>query len=238
MATASTILTAWSCQIGNDWYGIGGSAQTYGGETIWLQTAAPITGSSTGIYPQLVGGAQVAGYYQYQYPYQDANVIGGVTYAHYAHEETAEEKVEREKQAAIRQQAIDRAEELLVSLLDDPQRQQYAEHQHFDVQVAGKIYRLKPYDRVRLLDAAGKAKIAYCIHPDHIHGLPAADVMLAQKLLLETNEAHFLKTANASVINADGDLGSPIGINIMNPMPLPEYPVDALDEAIEVVLAA
>lgn len=128
-----------------------------------------------------------------------------------AHAETAEELAEREKKDAIRQAAAKRAEELLNSLLDDKQREQYGAHKHFDVDVAGKIYRLAPYDRVRLLEA-GKATIAYCIHPDHMHGLPAADVLIAQKLLLETNEAHFLKTANASRVGQTNQM------NVVNQM--------------------
>ncbi len=49
---------------------------------------------------------------------------------------------------------------------------------------------------VRLLDDKGQERVSYCIHP--VEDVPAADKALAQKLLLETDEAAFLATANAT----------------------------------------
>lgn len=58
----------------------------------------------------------------------------------------------------------------------------------------GRMYEVTEDQGVRLL-VNGRAVTSYCIHPRE--ALPRGDVMLAQKLLLESNIDHFLSTANA-----------------------------------------
>lgn len=58
----------------------------------------------------------------------------------------------------------------------------------------GRTYEIAEGERVRLIEG-GQATISYCIHP--IQMLPPHDVMIGQKLLLETNIEHFLAIAIA-----------------------------------------
>ena len=125
-------------------------------------------------------------------------LIGGsITYPNVVITESEEEKALRQVQEKARELAKIRAEELLVTLLNNNQRESWAKEKRFDVLVRGKLYRLRPYDRVQLIEK-DKPTLAYCIHPSFEHDLPAEDVLLAQKLMLETNEAEFLRIANAT----------------------------------------
>lgn len=94
-------------------------------------------------------------------------------------------------------EAKNKAEKLLVEHLTPPQRESLRTHGYFDVQVAGKTYRIRrgQHGNVRLLDGA-REKYSYCIQPEGY--CPDADAMLAQKFLLENDEAAFLRIANRS----------------------------------------
>jgi len=86
--------------------------------------------------------------------------------------------------------------------LSGTQRRQLARSRCFDVTApSGRVYRFWPAEAmVEELERHGKRlyRIAsFCIHPDLKHGLPPADVTLSQLLLLSTDEAEFLATANA-----------------------------------------
>lgn len=100
-----------------------------------------------------------------------------------------------EHQAELRL-ADERADRLLREFLTVDQLAQLAERRWFEtVGRSGRRYRLTPaVARVCELDEAGQAVASFCIHPDD--GYPSADVVLAQKLLLEADEALFLRTAN------------------------------------------
>jgi hypothetical protein len=92
---------------------------------------------------------------------------------------------------ARQRQAKKRAEALLLSWLSPCQRAQYRLHGWFDVLTPGSSrYRIRP-DRVVRLDGR---RCAYCI--EATPWVPAADQMLAKKLLLETDERRFLATAH------------------------------------------
>jgi hypothetical protein len=92
---------------------------------------------------------------------------------------------------ARRRRAEARAEALLLSWLSPRQREQYRVHGWFDVLTpGGNRYRIRPGKVVRL----DGRRCAYCI--EAIPWVPAADQMLAKKLLLETNERRFLATAH------------------------------------------
>ena len=89
-----------------------------------------------------------------------------------------------------RRQARLRAEALLWAWLSPAQRKQYRARRWFEVMTtSGRRYRILRGGVVRL-DPRGSA---YCI--EATSSVPVADEMLANKLLLETDERRFLATA-------------------------------------------
>jgi hypothetical protein len=92
---------------------------------------------------------------------------------------------------ARRRQARLRAEALLLAWLSPGQRAQYRARGWFEVTTAaGHRFRVRRGGVVRL-DPRGSA---YCI--EAVSAVPVADEMLANKLLLETDERRFLATAH------------------------------------------
>jgi hypothetical protein len=90
-----------------------------------------------------------------------------------------------------RRQARLRAEALLWAWLSPAQRKQYRARRWFEVTTAsGRRYRILRGGVVRL-DPRGSG---YCI--EATSPVPVADEMLANKLLLETDERRFLATAH------------------------------------------
>jgi hypothetical protein len=90
-----------------------------------------------------------------------------------------------------RRQARRRAEALLWAWLSPTQRQQYRARRWFEVTTtSGRRYRILRGGVVRL-DPRGSG---YCI--EATSPVPVADEMLANKLLLETDECRFLATAH------------------------------------------
>ena len=110
---------------------------------------------------------------------------------------------ENYRRATLRSAAEVRARRLLCSMLNSKQQAELDDKGHFHVEVLGGLCRSKRVYRiergmmgnVKLLDKNGKPTHSYCIHSDS--RLPYEDHMLAQKLLLETDEKKFLKIANA-----------------------------------------
>lgn len=108
----------------------------------------------------------------------------------------AERRREREAEVAA---ARERAEALLLSCLDEEQRKELHSHNRFHVTApSGRRYCINR-GRAGNVSARDRANrlVRYCIH-DYV-GLPDADTMLGQKLMLETDEAGFLATANATL---------------------------------------
>ena len=92
---------------------------------------------------------------------------------------------------ARRRQARRRAEALLWAWLSPAQRQQYRARRWFEVTTtSGRRYRILRGGVVRR-DPRGSG---YCI--EATSPVPVADEMLANKLLLETDERRFLATAH------------------------------------------
>jgi hypothetical protein len=90
-----------------------------------------------------------------------------------------------------RRKARLRAEALLWAWLSPAQRKQYRARRWFEVTTtSGRRYRILRGGVVRL-DPRGSA---YCI--EATSSVPVADEMLANKLLLETDERRFLATAH------------------------------------------
>ncbi len=92
---------------------------------------------------------------------------------------------------ARRREAELRAEKLLLSWLSPGQREQYRSRGCFDIVTpGGNRYRIWPWKVARL----NVRRCTYCI--EATPWVPAADEMLAKKLLLETDERRFLATAH------------------------------------------
>jgi hypothetical protein len=87
---------------------------------------------------------------------------------------------------------------LLKEWLSDEQRQQFAAHGYFEVvgSDSGKRYRIRHgwAGNVSELDRADRTRCGWCFVPSE--NLVPGDVMLAQKVALETNERSALAVAN------------------------------------------
>lgn len=113
-------------------------------------------------------------------------------------EEWARQEAEREAQ---RKAAALVAEKLLLENLSQEQRQEYAHEKRFHViSQSGKRFQVKlgRAGNVMELNESGKGVNRFCIHPTE--AVPDQDTMLAQKLLLETDEEKFRKIANRTAI--------------------------------------
>jgi hypothetical protein len=107
-------------------------------------------------------------------------------------------KQENEKREREWKEAQKRAEELLRSCLTPQQVEELDQKHHFHLLVGTRKYRVNRgrTRNIELIDEQGKVVKRLCAHPQDL--VPDADTMLAQKLMLETNEQEFLKIANHS----------------------------------------
>lgn len=117
-------------------------------------------------------------------------------------------RVEREAryraEAIERERAKERALLLLREHLTDEQKAELADKRYFSLGVIDsktgerRTYRIHQgrAGNVEQVDENGRRLKRFCIHPDI--SCPDEDTMLAQKLLLQTNEAEFLRVANHS----------------------------------------
>ena len=123
-----------------------------------------------------------------------AGTFNGVPLYHYV--ETEEDRIAREAVHAKHLAAADRAEELLITFLEDEHRESYKVHGHFDVEVKGRIFRIHKGRSMNIteIDKAGTKIARWCAHPEKY--LPDADTMLAQYLMLKNDERKFLELAN------------------------------------------
>ena len=111
------------------------------------------------------------------------------------HQEEAVRR-QKEREAALRKIA-ERAEALLCGNLTKAQIEQLTRSGKFLVETkSGRIYEIRrgQQHNVFLLGPDGQPIEEFCAHPSG--GLPDADAMLAQKLVLETDEEHFCRIAN------------------------------------------
>lgn len=131
-------------------------------------------------------------------------------------EELVREAAERERrrQQHLRQNARRlrfmqaancRARGLLIQLLNGEQRKELDDKNHFHLTVHSRDGSMRVYridygyaGNVKLMGADGKPVRSYCIHADS--RLPYEDQMLAQKLMLESDEKKFLRIANETII--------------------------------------
>lgn len=118
-----------------------------------------------------------------------------------------QERINEANKRRIEEQAVakSRAEALLVSNLDVEQAESFRKSRLFVVHSRDKKrrYRIEHgmAGNVKLLSPDGRVVASFCIHPLE-RGIPAEDVMLAQKLMLEAAEEEFLRIANKTLIAA------------------------------------
>jgi hypothetical protein len=95
-----------------------------------------------------------------------------------------------------------RAKRLLFASLTPKQRRQLKRKGYFQVCGSkGNLYRIAstfPFN-VRLAGFAKRSRIYFCLEAED-PDVPVEDVMLAQKLLLESEEGEFLRLANMTYI--------------------------------------
>jgi len=109
----------------------------------------------------------------------------------------AREKKEANERIAKRAAAKEKAEELLLSLLDENQREDLKENNSFVIlSELEKRYRIRRgrVMNVTELDEQNKRIASYCAHP--FMSVPDADTMVSQLLMLQHNEQEFLSIAN------------------------------------------
>jgi len=97
----------------------------------------------------------------------------------------------------IDQEAIDKADKLLLKCLNQKQQKTYKKEGWFVVESSlGNRYKISagPYG-VKLLDKKGKDKREHCLQLKEV--VPNADQLLALKLLIEADESRFLLLANS-----------------------------------------
>jgi hypothetical protein len=97
-----------------------------------------------------------------------------------------------------RRRADDKARALLRDWLTPAQVAQFESYGHFDVigSASGKRYRIRPEPQMNVdeLDPAGLRVAVWCFMPEGY--LPVGDIMLAQKIALETDERAALAVAH------------------------------------------
>jgi len=121
----------------------------------------------------------------------------------------AQRKADAEKRL-FQETSKERARRLLASMLSPEQREEFEAENRFHLRVIDgksgeeRVYRIDQgfQGNVKLLGPDGRPVKSYCIHAattdDEGHRLPNEDHMLAQKLLLQTDEESFLRIANMS----------------------------------------
>lgn len=116
-------------------------------------------------------------------------------------ERAEKERIRQEKEKKDREEADKRAEELLKKHLDQKQREQYEKDKKFRVRSKdGAEFELASLWSGNAVELTpdGKRLARFCIHPREY--VPIPDLLLAQKLMLETDPETFRKTANRSEI--------------------------------------
>lgn len=179
-AELGTITSSGSSATWRTWVDSGLSTASSGSNTVWISWC----GSDT--------SDQWTGLYQ---PHK-------LTVEQQEQRRLQREEAERQRKEHARKkaEANEKALALLCGMLTQEQREQLNTMSAFEVETERAKYRIKRgrFGNVEELDADGRIIARYCIHPRQ--SVPDADTMLAQKLMLETDEAAFLRMANKTQI--------------------------------------
>lgn len=108
------------------------------------------------------------------------------------------------------QVAAQRADQLLISILNEVQRRHLRDHGFFFVRGREHLYRIRKgrVANVDLVGPNGEVVDRFCAHP--LIDCPLGDVMASQKLMLETDEAGFVRLANRH-----GQGGQPVALGLL-----------------------
>ena len=104
------------------------------------------------------------------------------------------------EQKRKKDEAIQRANDLLMMHLDEKQRRDWRLRQQFYVRSqSGKRFRIRNLGSMNIdeMDEGDRVRANHCIVAP---GVPLPDQLLAQKLMLEHNEAEFMRVANLRTI--------------------------------------
>ncbi len=97
---------------------------------------------------------------------------------------------------------------LLRKHLSDEQWKYYRKHGQFALVSQKRVFVVGGYYGVQELNKHGEPFMSYCLH-GKAHDLPQSDVLLLQKLLLETDLQKFLEVANARETDYIPDINEP-----------------------------
>src|SRR6266566_2762789 len=164
------------------------TANYYG--TVGVTTVMPLyewqvfnTGSSAQVFPTLTVAS-------------NGGISDFCSQLTFTPEELAELERRQKEDEDRRKITKERARQLLCSILNEKQNEQFSKDGTFELEVNGRTYRIRSGRKVERLDHTKKSEVLFCIHPDLCHELVEEDVAISQKLLLEANEAEFLRLAN------------------------------------------
>lgn len=195
---ATTSASTWQA-----WTSITSSATTSITASPWVHWASNYTASTTATYANTIAATNTtwslwsSGVQTYRPAYVSPPPPETEEQRAARRERAAAYEAREQIRKAARRVAISKADALLESLLDDMQRAQLAQDSAFLLRSqSGKIYRLRKgrSGNVDEIDAEGRVVAVYCAHP--ALDVPDGDTVVAQKLMLEADEAAFLKIAN------------------------------------------
>ena len=141
-------------------------------------------------------------YYVWQVWTAEANPVPIAAQPLLSEEEIHSLQVAAEEREAKKQEAKQRAKDLLLSFLSPEQIQSLETMSAFVVRSElGRLYRIRTgrVQNIDELDDAGNIKAELCAHPrDYV---PDFDTMLTQALMLQYNETEFRAIANIRQLN-------------------------------------
>lgn len=206
--TSVNLWPAWNTQYITNVYGTSANTNVWQG---WIQQT-PLTYGTTSVADDQTLLVTETIWYQWNTQFLGGQVIYQpvpipVTMAQQP-VETAEQRIAREERELVQKREYEmlvakkaaakvRARQTLTSTLSRRQQEEFERDGTFELLVNDRLYRVRPGCRVERLDPKSKAiKSYFCIHPANAHDLPGEDWAISQKLLLEANEAEFLRLAN------------------------------------------
>ena len=101
-----------------------------------------------------------------------------------------------DRSVAADRQAAKRARELLVSLLDEEQRQDLTTYRGFRVRTAERLYWIPLRGKPASVRYADGLIENYCVDVDQSHGMPLADVALTHLIWIQGDASNFHAQAN------------------------------------------
>lgn len=192
-------------------------------DNVWYQWVGSSTGTSSSItitvsdnvwstwqdMPQPNGRCPLSGHIRpegidpaFVYDWSERDWVAREVYNERQIAREAAANAKREAEQRERAAAEAKADELLLSLLDAPARERYLAEGVVEVRVeSGRLYELRKgwAGNVAELDPHTRKRTRrFCIHPRQ--SMPVADNLVAQMLMLQSDEDEFHRIANASVL--------------------------------------